>query len=245
MAWLPEKPRRVEGDRDQAALIDFLSCGQGPFGDRFDLIRHLILAQTSFAQRRLDVQRIDRLTTFRLDENADALAQQLVWHTDCGGGMDTVKQTDCLFDLGRRNFFAAAVDLLLDTTFDSQIAIRVTTYQVAGTVKAILGKAGRVLYWCPEVATNRVRTPGQQLPDLTFRNVMVVLIDDSNLIFGGQGSPLGMDDRVQRIVQARVAQQPLGHAKDLLQFAADDIDQLPGQSRLQTGTSHLYQLEAG
>ncbi|MNW59859.1 hypothetical protein D3C74_378100 [compost metagenome] len=97
----------------------------------------------------------------------------------------------------------------------------------------------------PVVAADRVRTAGQQVPGLTGRHRVVVVVHDEDLVGRGDGPPLRPDDDLARVARPGVADEPLGHAEDLLERVPEHLDQAFGRARPELGSPDLEDLERG
>ena len=89
------------------------------------------------------------------------------------------------------------------------------------------------------VATRRVRTPGEKRAGLARWDWLVELVDEEDLVRGGDRPALGADDDVVEIVKARVVEEALGHAEDLLQGAGEHRLDLARRLLGQTRTADL------
>src|SRR5207247_537417 len=78
------------------------------------------------------------------------------------------------------------------------------------------------------VAPKRVGAAYQQLPDLTVRNRVALIVDEEELVIRADGAADRLVAHLRRVVQPREAEQPLGHAEDLLDAAGRE--EIPGQA---------------
>ena len=72
-----------------------------------------------------------------------------------------------------------------------------------------------------------------------------MVVHDADLVVRADGAALGLDDGLGIVIDARVVDQPFGHAEDLLQRGAQRGRDASRHFRNQLGATHLDELQAG
>src|SRR5690606_23915217 len=138
-----------------------------------------------------------------------------------------------------------AVDMIVGPPLHRQIAFGRTPDDVAGAVEAVLGEGTGVGRRIVVVGANRIGAARQQVARLALRYGIALVVHDQHLVVGADGPALRVDDDVVRIVEARVVDQPFGHAEHLLQLHAQHgLDPSRDFGR-QLGAADLYDFQAG
>ena len=147
--------------------------------------------------------------------------------------------------LFRSDLLAAAVDLVLVAALHHQVAVLVAADPVAGAVEAVRAEGLGVVFGQAVVAADGVGTAHGQFADLAGADLAALGVDHPHFVVRRQRPALGMQYALGRIVQAGVADQPLGHSQHLLQLAAEHrFDALRGTAA-EPGTADLEQTQAG
>ncbi|KAG0767118.1 hypothetical protein G6F22_017706 [Rhizopus arrhizus] len=150
-----------------------------------------------------------------------------------------------IFDLFGGDFLTGPVDVVTRAPLHHQVAARKLLHAVTGAVEAVVGERACIGHCIVVVAANGVRAAGQQVTDFSFGHRLVVVVDHAHFVVRTDRPPLAGDDQVFRIIQPRVIDQAFGHAKHLLQRAAQAVDHPPRGLGHQLGASHLQHLQAG
>ena len=114
------------------------------------------------------------------------------------------------------DFLATAIDQVLDSSFDDQVAGRIEPHQVAGAVKSVGGERFAIALGRAVVTAERVRSATPKLADRAGRDLGSVGVDDTDLIGRRERPALGRKCNFVAVVEMRVAQQSLGHPEHLL-----------------------------
>ncbi len=148
------------------------------------------------------------------------------------------------FHLFAANFFSCPIDLLLGTTLNNQISRWGQLHQISGSVKSFGSEIFGILFGGSIVSANGIGTSDKQMAGFAHRNFAVGTINHPNLILGRNRSPLGIQDDLFWIVEARVAHQSFCHAEHLLQATTQGRCNLASHLRRKFGTTHLQNLQA-
>ncbi len=139
------------------------------------------------------------------------------------------------------DLFTTAVDLVLDPADHFQVAVLALPDQITGAVEAFCIEGVRVVFRALEVTANGVGPSGHEGTDLPGGQQIALAIDHPHLVIGAHGQALGQIGVFVVIVQARVIDQPLGHAEHLLQTTAKRLRHAAGDGFRQPGATDLQQ----
>ena len=179
----------------------------------------------------------------RDDVGDETLAEQFVGLADDARVVHAGVAQQGVFDLGRSDLLPAAIDLLLGPADDRDAPGLVASHQITGPIEAVGGEGG-LLAWPGEVVpADRVGPAHLQFADLVQIDladagrggraglgVRLLDGDHSDLVERRHRASLGRDDRLEVVGRARVADEALGHAVDLLEQAELGVDP-PGHAR--------------
>ena len=155
-------------------------------------------------------------------EGAAFLAQMRVGRGDQPGMGDIGMAQQQVLDLLGGDLFAAPVDLVLDAADDAQIAA-LPHHHVAGMVKSIRIKGLRVMIRAAIIAPEGIGTACRQRAGTAVGDGAAVLIQHPDFVIGADRTALGGKNGLGAVLKPGIVHQPLGHAKDLLQAAAQQF----------------------
>src|SRR5438034_2319514 len=85
-------------------------------------------------------------------------------------------------DLLGIDLFAAAIDQILDSSFDDQIARSIHPHQVASAIKSVTGERLAIALLGAIIPSNRIRSTAPQLADLTRCDLISARIHDPDFV---------------------------------------------------------------
>ena len=136
-----------------------------------------------------------------------------------------------VFDLFRRDLLAAAVDLIFFPPLHGDVALFIDRNQIARTVEAVGIKGFGIMLRALVVPAEGVRPAGHQAPDFAARQRITIGIGHPHFVIRAHRAALGVDDALGAVVEAGIVHQPLRHAEDLLQLAANFRRNARGEGR--------------
>ncbi len=224
------------------AFVDLANCGERHGFNEPDAVWKLVFGNAQRQQVTPQNRRLE-IGIARDDESAAFLAQQFILHGDKCGVRHIGMEEDQVFNLLGGNFLAAAINLVLHAAHDAQIAFRRALDHVARIIKAFTVEDLRIMFGVAIIAAERVRPARGQHSWLAFGHGFAILIDDPDFIVRADRTALGGEDDLVRVVKAGIVDQPLGHAEDLLQLAAQNLWHLPGKRLRKACATHLHEFQ--
>src|ERR1035437_1892708 len=149
-----------------------------------------------------------------------------------------------IFDFLATDLFAAAIDDVLQTALDEQIAVD-PPYHVAHAVVAVVGERSAVFFRSIVVAANGIRAAADQLADRAIEDVVAALVDNADFIRRRYRPPGAGESNLGRIVEAGHVQQSFAGPEALLKRTAKLPLDPAAQFRRKLGATVHHHAQAG
>src|ERR1019366_10091201 len=150
---------------------------------------------------------------------AGLFAERRIVHRHHADVLDLRMAQNVIFDFLATDLFAAAIDDVLQTALDEQIAVD-PTHHVAHAVVAGVGERSAVFFRSVIVAANGIRAAANQLADRAIRDVVAALVDNADFIRRRYRTAGTGKSNFGRIVEAGHVQQSLAGPEALLKRTA-------------------------
>src|SRR6202050_1145852 len=140
----------------QLGLLDLAHVGERHLSDDLQTFRPFVARHSACLQMSANRIEVERRARPELYISAGAFAKRRIRHRHDGGDHQIAHREQMSFDFLGIDFFAAAIDQILDASFDDQIASAAAAHQVAGLIESVGAESLEVAILSAVVAANRI-----------------------------------------------------------------------------------------
>src|ERR1035441_9302382 len=175
---------------------------------------------------------------------AGLFAERRIVHRHHADVLDLRMAQNVIFDFLATDLFAAAIDDVLQTALDKEIAVD-PPHHVAHAVVAVAGERSAVFFRSIVVTANGIGAAADQFADRAVRDVIVLLINNADFIRWRHRPPGAGEANLGWIVEPGHVQQSLAGPETLLKHTAKLPLDPAAQFRRQLGAAVHHYAQAG